>query len=93
VLTLLGNVLVEVGREDLADRIFLCELPRLLAGGLHQRHAGADDAVEREQVLGIELSDPRIVDEPAARPDQLGEDELDLPPQALALARGNVRFH
>ena len=71
-------MLGEVRREGRADRIGRRELLGPSPGGFHQGNACADSAMKHEEELRIEVGDPRIDDESAARPDQIREDELDL---------------
>ena len=78
VVALLRNVLGEVRGEGRADRIGRRELLGASPGGFHQGNACADGAMKQEEEFRIEVGDPRIDDESAARPDQIREDELDL---------------
>ena len=78
VVLLLVDVLLEVAHELGRDRVVLCHALRPFARGLHQRDAGADVAVRREEVLGIELADARIVYETAPCVQVGRKQELDL---------------
>src|SRR6185312_7646699 len=80
--------LLEVRREPRAHRVVAGEGQRALAGGAHERHARADDAVRDEEVLGIELADVLVGDEPVAGVGQRGYDEAQLAPQVAPRGRG-----
>ena len=67
VVGLLADVLLEVGREQRRRPGRARPGPRAVARRLHQRHARPDHAVRREQVLGVEVADPRMRDQPRRR--------------------------
>ena len=79
-----GHVVEDAGR----DRVVV-ELARSVDRRLHQRHARADDAVHRAEVLGIDRSDVRAVPDPPRGRTERREDNRDLLPETLA--RAHVR--
>jgi hypothetical protein len=84
---LLRDVLLEVPGQERGGRICVAERGGPLARGFQDGNAGADDAMRREQELGIDLPRPRVLDQARAGGQQIRQDDGDLAAEANALGR------
>jgi len=62
VATFLRDVVLEVAAQQPGDRI-IAKRPSRRERGLHQWHAGPDDAVHHDEELGIEDIEPGMVEQ------------------------------
>jgi hypothetical protein len=81
VVQLLIDVLLDVARQRLGQRIVVLQLQGLRERGLGQGNGRADDLVLQDQVLGPQLGEPRMFDQRVVRPRERTNEEIDLEPE------------
>jgi hypothetical protein len=93
VVALLVDVLAQVVGELGRNQITWSHRPRALARRLHERHARAYHAMPHEEVVGIEIADPRMVQQPLARPHEPAEDQPENAAQTVGVSGGRRRLY